>query len=446
MHRYLSIGLSLLLLPFSLKAATYYVTSSGGGNHSGTALGNAFSLSDFNSGKGTGGDTVNFSGTFTGTVAPKRGGTSNSSRLTLNLSGATLVSASNRIFLSALSYLTITGGNLGSSYSGDIISFNANNGGQSHDITLNGLTFSGSANGVATFLFLNHVYNLVVSNCSAENVGCFVYGDSTLNHDLDVTGCYAGGSTDTTGQDDLFHIGDAYNVTIEKCKLIGRAPANSAYNHNDIIQTYTKGGANAGSPTNWIVRYNWIESTQRSGSGDNSWMMMQNMGGNPALKIYGNVFIGTGTVGNNGICVNQNNGGGVYYLYNNTIIRHGNPGNDIRFLNSGTLVAQNNVGMADFPVGDFLTWQMSNGGWDYNFFLNASASSANAGPHGSANVNPLFANSAGNVFSLASNSSLRGKGNRNIGAEFNQGIKAGSTWPNPALTPRNTWDIGAFNQ
>ena len=436
----------LLVLPLSSYAATYFVTPSGGGNHSGTSLGNAFSLSDFNSGKGAGGDTLNFSGTFTSTVAPARSGSSNSARITLNMSGATLVSASTRIQLSALSYLNIVGGSCGSSYDGVMVNFNPNNGGISHDITVSNWTYTGQANGVGLFLSLNHVYNLVVSNCTVENVGSFIVGDSTLNHDINITGCYAGGSTDVTAQDDLIHIGDAANVTIEKCKLIGRAPASpSGGRHNDIVQNYTKGGSYPGSPTNWIIRYNWFELQQRSGSGDCSWLMFQSMGGNPALKLYGNVFVGTGTVGDNGVCISRNNGG-VYYCYNNTFVRHGNPGNDIRFMDSGILYSRNNVGQSDVPVGNFATWTMGNGGWDYNFFLNAPTSGAYSGSHGSQSTNPLFANFGGNVFSLLTNSPLRGRGDRSIGTEFATGIKAGSTWPNPALTPRNTWDIGAFNQ
>jgi hypothetical protein len=450
MNRFLHnqwIGMLFFLLPLTSYAASYFVTPSGGGNHSGTSSGNPFSLAEFNSGKGTGGDTVFFSGTFTSTVVPGRGGTGNGGgRLTLNMSGATLTNSAVRIQINALAYLTLIGGSMSPSYNGVMVNFNPNNGGTSHDITIDSWTYTGQAGGVSLFLSLNHVYNLVVSNCTVENVGSFVAGDSTLNHDIDLTGNYAGGSADTTEQDDLIHIGDAANVTIEKCKLIGRAPANPAGKHNDIVQNYTKGGSNPGSPTNWIIRYNWVELQNVSGSGDCSFLMLQSMGGNPALKVYGNVFVGTGTVGDNGILVSRNNGG-TYYLYNNTFIKHINPQNTVRFLGSGTLYAENNAGQANALGGSvFAGWQMGNGGWDYNFFFNTSSDSVVAGPHGSLGVNPLFANFGGNNFSLQSSSPLRGKGDRSIGTEFNQGIRAGSTWPNPTLTTRNTWDIGAFNQ
>jgi len=436
-----------LLLPLNAFATNYYVTPSGGGNHSGTSSYNPWSVNDFNnSHTPTGGDTVTFTGTFTSTVIPGSNGTSNSSRLTLNLRAATLTSASTRLQLNARSYLTILGGALSAAYNGGLISFNPNSGMSSHDITLDGFSFTGQANGIADFLWLNHAYNVTISNCSAENISTFVYADSTLNHDILITGCYAGGSADVTGQDDLIHIGDMANLTIEKCKLVGRAPADPTTRHNDIIQNYTKGGAYPGNPTNWVIRYNWIELQERSGSGDCSWLMFQSMNGSPALKVYGNVFIGTGTVGNNGICISRN-AGGSYYFYNNTVIRHGNPDNDIRFLAPGTLYFRNNVGVQDSNSSayNFITCTMGAGAaWDYNFFYRTGAGSNYSGPHGSLSADPLFVSYAGNNFSLATNSPLRGKGDTSIGAEYNQGIAPGATWPNPKLTARSPWSVGAF--
>jgi hypothetical protein len=434
-----------LLLPLPAFATNYYVTPGGGGNHSGTSSYNPWSVNDFNNSHSpTGGDTVTFTGTFTSTITPGSNGTSNASRLTLNLRAATLTSAYTRLQLNTRSYLTVLGGSLGSAYDAVCINFNPNTGGTSHDITIDGFSYTGAANGVALFLSLNHAYNLTVSNCSAENVGDFVAGDSTQNHDLLITGCYAGGSTDVTGQDDLIHIGDAANVTIEKCKLIGRAPANPTGRHNDVIQNYTKGGSYPGNPTNWVIRYNWIELQQRSGSGDCSWIMFQSMNGSPALKVYGNVFIGTGTIGDNGILVSRN-AGGTYYLYNNTFIRHGNPANAVRFLAPGNLYARNNLAEGDSAVTNFITCTMGYGnGWDYNYFYRTTASAAYAGSHGSVSVDPLFANYYGNVFSLLSNSPVRGKGDTSIGGEYNQGIAPGASWPNPRLTARSPWSIGAF--
>lgn len=443
-----------LLLPLTSYAASYFVTPSGGGNHSGTSSGNPWSLAEFNGKTNpTGGDTVTFSGTFTGTVVPPKSGISNAARLTLNFAGATLTNADPRIQVNHLAYVNILGGSMSAAYDATLINFNPNGGGQSHDVTVGNWSYTGPANGISYFLNIDHVTNLVVSNCYVDNVSCFLNGSSVLNHDIDITGNFARTSTDVTSQDDLIRISDAANITIEKNKLIDRAPASSV-NHNDVIQNFTKGGSNPGSPTNWILRYNWIEMQQRSGSGDNSFLMFQSMGGNPAVKIYGNVFYGSGTIGNNGICIGRGNGGS-YYFYNNTVVRHNDPDNTVRFADSGTVYAQNNVGMADPSVGKyatFLLWTMAIGASDYNFYYGVYTAGGGpvnagyAGPHGSVNINPMFTNYAGTDFSLSASSPLRGRGNRNIGAEFNTGIKAGSQWPNPTLTPRNTWDVGAFNQ
>jgi hypothetical protein len=60
------IGVLFLLAPLTSYAASYYVTMPGGGNQSGTAAA-PWSLAAFNaSTKPTGGDTVIFTGTFTG--------------------------------------------------------------------------------------------------------------------------------------------------------------------------------------------------------------------------------------------------------------------------------------------------------------------------------------------------------------------------------------------
>jgi hypothetical protein len=446
-------GFFLFLFFFSLTAfaANYYVTQVGGGSHNGSSIGNSWSVTDFN-GKTTphGGDTVIFTGTFTSTIAPACNGSGNGAgRLILNFAGAVLNAADPRLHFSNRSYLTVIGGTLGPSYSGGLIEFNPNGGEQSHDITIEGWKYTGAANGVAVFVVLDHVYNLVVSNCTVDNVSMFVVGGSTLNHDIDITGCYARTSTDTTKQDDVIHISDVANVTIEKCKLINRAPS-SSINHNDIIQTYTKNGSNPGNPTNWVIRYNWIEMQHSSGTGDASFLMMQSMAGNPALKLYANVFFGSATIGNNGVCVGRDNGGS-YYCYNNTFVRHNDPDNTVRFNDSGTLYVKNNVGMSDPSVGvyqHFINWTMAIGAWDYNFWYLTYTSSRYAGPHGSVSLNPLFRNYAGEDFSLASNSPLLGKADRSIGAEYSFGIARGATWPNPALVSRTatttSWDPGAY--
>jgi hypothetical protein len=446
----LSLFLFLSLFSLPALATTYYVTQAGGGSHDGSSIGNSWSLADFN-GKTTpqGGDTVSFSGSFSDTVTPVCNGSDNGAgRLTLDMRAATLTNANPRIQLTARAYLTLLGGTMASAYDTTCINFNPNGGGQSHDITIDGWQYTGADNGIAYFLSLNHVTYLTVSNCTVDNVSSFVSGDSSLNHDILLTGCYARTSTDVTTQDDLLRIADAANITIEKCKLIGRAPADPAGHHNDIIQTYTKGGSNPGSPTNWVIRYNWFEMQNTTGSGDCSFLMFQSMTGDPALKLYGNVFFGSATIGNNGVCVGRNNGGS-YYCYNNTFVRHVNPNNMIRFNDSGTFYLKNNVGMNDPSIYiydiNFINSTMSVGAADYNFLYLTHLSSNWAGPHGSVSLNPLFSDYAGNDFSLQAGSPLLNKGDRSIGAEYSTGIAPGATWPNPALVDRSTsWNVGAY--
>ncbi len=438
----------LFLLPLPAVAASYYVTQSGAGSQNGSSPSNAWSVSAFNSSRTpSGGDTVNFSGNFSSTVTPATSGTGNgTSRLTLNFAGATFNSGA--IVISGCSYLNINGGTFatgdtGSSANGALIDFNAT---PSHDITVNGWTFTGTNTGTTDFISCYYCYNLTVTNNHMDNICHFILGDSTLNHDLTIQGNYARSNVNTSVQTDIITIADAYNVTISSNQIIHRTPGAASVNHNDCIQTYEKGGSNAAAPTNWTVCYNWIELQVYSGSGDNSWMMMENMGGTTAIQIYGNVFVGTGPIGNNGVCFDSNSSGSNFYFYNNTIIRHAGPDNTVRFLSPGTIFFRNNVMEADAGVsGTFVVLSMTAGSaWDYNFFYNATPQTDCAGPHGSTTKNPLFNNYAGNDFSLSPSSPLIGAADKTIGTIFGQGIVQGSVWPGPTLVARSSWDVGAY--
>jgi len=242
--RYLA--LLSLFLTASLHAATYYVTQSGAGNHDGASAANAWSLSDFNGSSTPGsGDTVQFSGTLTSTLIPASNGAGNgASRLRLDLSNATLNAG---IRVNSRAFLTIVGGTTTGT-----VDFA---GGKSHDITIDHWTYTGPNNGTATWIYANYVYNLLVSNCTIDNVNGLIFGDSTSNHDITISGCYARSSTNTTEQTDIIKFGDCGNVVVEKCKLINRAPGDPSIRHNDVIQNYQKGGSGSGQPTNWIIRY-----------------------------------------------------------------------------------------------------------------------------------------------------------------------------------------------
>jgi hypothetical protein len=402
--------LMLFLTVLQGIAATFHVTQSG--------------LADFNKDdKPTGGDTVVFSGTFTSPVTPAGNGTEGKP-LILDFKQAKL---SSPLTLDGRHDIMVHGGN------GTLSITNASN------ITQDGWTYDGGTNGTATFAYIQNSNHITISNCNVKNIGYGFLGD--LNHFIVITGCDVSSSTNQSVQTDIIHFGSATDVIIEGCRFIQRAPGNTSVRHNDCVQTYRSGSSAGFASSNWVIRFCWIELQNQSGSGDASWCMLEAMNGNPALKIYSNVFVGTGTVGNNGIC-NSRNGGGTYYLYNNTVIRHNKPDNTIRFLDSGTANWKNNVGMSDVGVsGTFTNITMTQGGVDYNFWYRFGTNYA--GPHGATNKDPLFTNYAGNDFSLTQNSPLRGAGT-DLGAEYAQGIAPGATWPNPKLAPRTQWDVGAY--
>jgi hypothetical protein len=344
------------------------------------------------------------------------------------------------------------GGALGSSSNGTLLSFEASLP-ASNNITIDGFTYSGSQTGVANFLWGNYATNLVVQNCTVDNVRCFFGADSNNNYNVTLRNNYARSSLNTTDQTDVISIGDAKGVTIEGNKLVNRAESNWNMRHNDVIQCYQKGGSSPGNPSNWIIRYNWIELAVATGSGDDSFLMFEAMGGNPTLQCYGNVFYGSdqGGVGNNGIAIGTSLSGATYYFYNNTVVRKKGPNGTWRVNGPGTMYAKNNIAVASpNQTGLFLEWGMASGGFDYNFFHGfgelIGGTSKNAGPNGSTNTDPRFVNYAGNDFSLAAGSPLRGRADSSIGSQYNQGIAAGATWPGPKLVsrPAGAWDVGAY--
>jgi hypothetical protein len=455
MKRFAVILLQLLLwLPLSSFAASYYVTQSGAGSQNGADPADAWSLASYNETTiPSGGDTVFFSGIFTSKIVARSGGTGNgASRLTLDLTAATINAGAVTPYLSlgGHSYITVNGGTFGSpgsSVGRDIISF----GGDLHDITIQKTTWTGDPEGVAGWVDVTHGYNVLIQNNHADNVGADgVWSDGAATHDVVIQNNFIRTSLSSAVDIDVIQIADAANVTIQGNKLINRA-VSSERSHQDVIQTYMKGGSDHAHPTNWIIRYNWLEGGSVGGSGDNSWLMMENMDGNPACQLYGNVFYGNPTqnTANNGCCFNSNQPTAVFYFYNNTVIRTTVPDNTIRFLAPGQLYAENNVGMCSPPTtGTCLVWTMNElGRWDHNFFYQFPyATSKDSGPHGSIRANPSFDNFSGADFSLASGSPLIGAGDGTIGPQYAKGIAPGAKWPNPKLVSRSAgaWDVGAY--
>lgn len=465
--------LVFLILAQSVFAANYFVTQSGAGTNSGNSLGNASSVSQFNAGTQfteTGGDTVSFSGTITSTASPSRSGTANgASRLTLDFSGATLNTANPRVALNGRAYLNVNGGGswtqtgsggtstytagciVGAVATGNnIFSFGGNLNG--HDVTVQGFQSTASAStDEGRFMSMDFCNNLTIQDNNLTNISCLVVGDTDFCHDAIIRRNYFNQCAGVNNQDDAISIGNAYNVTIELNKFILNAPGDGpSGRHNDGIQTYKGGGAN---PYGWIIRYNWFETTVSTGTGDNSFTQLEDMtdsGGTMACKIYGNIFFGTATATGPANGVLGSGSGCTYYHYNNTYFRGAGPGNISVFNNGGgaaTLYSRNNIGTGTTNVATGLSWTCTAGAtWDYNWFFNwNSPTSTYWGTHGASNTNPLLVDPTTFNFSLQSGSPCKGAADATIGAEFNQGIAANSSWPNPTLVSRgSSWDIGAF--
>lgn len=460
--------LSVLLLPLSAFATNYYVTQSGTGT--GTSSSSPWSVATYNaSTTPTGGDTVYFSGTITSTVTPNSGGTGNGAgRLVLDFSGATLTTAQNRIMNNGKSYITyLGGGSWAQGSGGDSIynpgcTFGALSGGANcfnfnaqtaHDITIQG--FQSVLSPVASYSsFVQGVGGntvLIVDN-NIVNMSNFYFADGVGTHHITFRNNYFKGAINTTDQSDIIAIGDGHDVIIEGNKFIIRAPGSVAGRHNDVIQFYRSGSSNSGNPYGITVRYNWFQQSVSSGSGDVSFSMLESIsdGGGTSfgLKAYSNVFYGDAndTAANNGF------GGGdstyhTVYCYNNTFIVRAGPGSGMGWNGSGLLWSRNNLCYSVNSFWDGSSFTLNAGAtWDRNFYYNWQApSSLMAGLGGSLSTNPNFTDLANDDFSLGASSTLRGKGDSTIGAEYNQGIAYGATWPNPTLVARgSSWDVGAY--
>lgn len=452
--------LALLFLVPAAWAADYYVTQSGAGSQTGADLSNAWSMADFNATSTPGGgDTVYFSGTLTTTTTIPVSGTNSSTRLTLDYSSATLDS-STTIDINGKDYLNIYGGTFATRGTDGPL-FSSGSSGEATYITISGWSFTGTADGVTRFFThsSNDVTFLTLENNTVDNVRTFFLGDGVGTHDVTISNNYARTSTNETVQTDIIFSGDAYNVTLEGNQFIQRAPgANTDSRHNDIIQIYKKGGGGAGNPYGWVVRYNWLENANTTGTGDTSISQIQSLadnGGTPAMKVYGNVFVGTGTVGGNGWTSGASAGTATIYFYNNTVIKDNNPDQNIQFNDSNIqLYMSNNLGVQDTDVvgGTFVsvTGAVEAADWNYNYFYDdgitipPGATSTVTGANGSSTTDPLFTDFANNDYTLQSSSTLIDAGDSSLGAEYNQGIAPSATWPNPTLITRDTWDVGAY--
>ena len=442
----------------SASAASYYVTQSGAGSKNGLSLANAWSVANFNaSATPTGGDTVFFSGTITSEVVPNTSGTGTGANvLTLDFTGATVnISNDPEIMLNGKSYLTLLGGTFATDAGnhGLIRCYTA----VAHDITVSGWTYTGPDGGTDLFFRVGYCgANLLIQNNHMDNVvSCVNSYEAATNGPVTILNNYCRTSINTVQQTDVINMGDTRNVLIQGNMLIQRSPGqNNNGQHNDVIQTYKGGGGGSQNPSGWTIRYNWVglemETPERTG--DNSWMMMENLDDSSgfACKVYGNVFYGGKLYfsGNNGWGCSTTSSA-TFYFYNNTAIRHLGPNGGVGCNAGSTAYMRNNAGQDDAGQSgrDFGMSCTAGATWDYNFwYLTQGCSGTDSGSHGSCSTDNLFTDFANDNFAPAVGSPLINGGDSTIGAEYNQGIAPGATWPNPTLVTRTAgaWDVGAY--
>jgi hypothetical protein len=444
------------LFVLSASATSYYVTQSGAGSQNGLSLANAWSISSFNSSsKPTGGDTVFFSGTINSQIVPNTNGTGNGpARLTLDFTSATITATTDpKIALNGKNFVNYNGG----TFATDAVAvylFNSN-ASVCHDITIQNWTFTGPPGSLDAFANITACSNVVIQNNTITNVENFVMANQNTTHDVTILNNFCETSSNTTDQTDVIQIADAINVTIQGNKLVNQAPgSNTNGRHNDVIQSFKSGASQNANPSNWTIRYNWIEVAQQDGSGGNmSWFELENFAGQPALKVYGNVFVGNNVswAGGNGISIHSGtNSSDTYYFYNNTVYAKQSPLNPIRLGEGdgpGTLYFRNTAAGAENNQGIQATFSAGST-WDNNYFYNFNdCSSTYSGSHGSCSLTQAaFTSTSSNNFYPANGSVLINAGDSTIGSEFDQGIASGAIWPNPALVTRSStsWDVGAY--
>jgi hypothetical protein len=320
-------------------------------------------------------------------------------------------------------------------------------------VTIQNWSYLGPAGGTNSFVSIDYCYNVVIQNNHIDNSGYGVVGGSILNYNVTIQNNYIRSSTGNSGtQTDIIHMGDTNGMLIQGNMLIDRAISSTSPGHQDVIQTYMKGGSDAANPTNWIVRYNWIEMDDViGGSGDNSWMMIESFKGQ--FQIYGNVFYGnpSATKGTNGIHFGTQDPSCIVYFYNNTIIGNSVPVSYLTFFYApGELYSENNIiyeMVSRSSNSQMNSWTMADMGWKFNYLYNVPGAGASlSGPNGSTTINPQLKNPSALDFSLSATSPLIHAGDSSIGAKYNMGIAPGATWPNPVLNIRlpGAWDIGAY--
>jgi len=450
----------LLVLPAIGISSAYHVSQNGSGKLDGKLPADSWSIQHFNDpsnwspisepDKISPGDTVFFHGSIN--TAPIVAGSGNANgRINLDFQDSTLsiTTQDSPISINGKSYITIRNASWDNNFLGGyLISFNQKS---SSFVSILNNQFDGPDEGSnAKAIDLRNCSYCEIDGNSFVDVRTGVGGDSVMIHDVTISNNVMITTAGTaTYESDVIRIGDAYNINITGNKLVQRQKAQGGVAHDDIIQTYKKGGSNAGYPKDWVIEYNWLELNTTS-TNDKSWTMLEKVSGSWTFR--GNIFVGTdGGEQGNGLMIWGHQPGSRTYLYNNIFVSKSGPGYMIRLglgassdvhhyldnniiynlggnavtVEGGTLHHNNNI---TFGPGNYE-------GLTDDLWANATDLPS---------TDPLFTDYENGIYTLESNSSALNAG-LDLGAEFRHKIVPESTWPNPTILYSDQIDIGPFD-
>ena len=299
--------------------------------------------------------------------------------------------------------------------------------------------------------------NFIFRNNRADNWhgGNFVLiaedGANQQPHHITIANNYLRTSTGNYGdvQKDIIKCASCIDTIIEgnhlEMRIVGASPY--AHAHNDVIQSFRKGGSSLGPPRDLTVRYNKIVmNVVTTENAHRSWCILENLGG--TNYFYGNLFLGIrGADGANGCAIYNGQSGVVHHFVGNTVVAKGSASNNtLKLLNNGTSNIRDNIFYTGGNQGYALSMATVNRSNNLWFGTRAPACVApNVAPE-ICGQDPKFTDYANNDFSLLSASPANNTG-ANLGAPYNTALAPGARWPEPNLVGRpasGNWVMGAF--
>lgn len=265
----------------------------------------------------------------------------------------------------------------------------------------------------------------------------FLAQGDDLPHDIVIRSNFIRTASDDLGdtQVDIIITEGSYDVVVEGNHLEMRIAGAGAQAHDDIIQTWEKGGSSHGNPHDWTIRYNRLVMNADA-EHDRSWLMLENLSGQ--VSIYGNLFLGIhGAEQANGIA--GSGADGLDIAQNTFVVRDGASNNVFNL--SGAVTLRNNLVVADSQTLLTGTATLTR---ENNLWFGANVPGCGGEPGCVAGEDPQFVDEDAGDFSLADGSPALGTG-ADLGAPYDRRVVAGASWPDPELVPTvGAWNIGAY--